>query len=109
MSVLVLLPLLGGCLAATAPAWPSSYMVRGTLAIPFAEIEEPFAAWVDLDMKKSRIDYYKGTVKTFQRGDLKSYGTSVKVMLSIIKSFNYFQPDADNVKLSKYIVEESRL
>ena len=54
-------------------------MVRGLLSIPFAEIQEPFSAWVDLDMNKSRIDYYGGMVKTFQRGDLKSYGTSVKV------------------------------
>ena len=66
-------------MSATAPDWSSSYMVRGLLSIPFAEIEEPFSAWVDLDLNKSRIDYYGGMVKTFQRGDLKSYGTSVKV------------------------------
>ena len=54
-------------------------MVRGLLSIPFAEIQEPFSAWVDLDLNKSRIDYYGGMVKTFQRGDLKNYGTSVKV------------------------------
>ena len=54
-------------------------MVRGTLSIPFAEIEEPFAAWVDQNVKKSRIDYYNGMVKTFQRGDMGSYGSAVKV------------------------------
>ena len=54
-------------------------MLRGTLSIPFAEIEEPFSAWVDIKLKKSRIDYYGGMVKTFQRGDMKEYGTSVKV------------------------------
>ena len=70
--------------AATAPEWSSSYKVRGRLSIPFAEIEEPFSAWVDLDLNKSRIDYYGGMVKTFQRGDLKSYGTSVKVPNNII-------------------------
>jgi len=63
-----------------APNWPSSYEVKGTLSIPFAEIEEPFSAWVDLDQSKSRIDYYNGMVKTFQRGDLKTYGTSVKIL-----------------------------
>ena len=68
--------------AATAPDWSSSYMVRGLLSIPFAEIQEPFSAWVDLDLNKSRIDYYGGMVKTFQRGDLKSHGTSVKVALA---------------------------
>ena len=71
----------------TAPMWPSSYMVRGTLSIPFAEIEETFAAWVDQDVKKSRIDYYNGMVKTFQRGDMGSYGSSVKVLTLFINSF----------------------
>ena len=65
--------------AARAPSWPDSYMLRGTLSIPFAEIDEPFSAWVDIKLKKSRIDYYGGMVKTFQRGDMKDYGTSVKV------------------------------
>ena len=77
MKLLLLLSLLGLSLSQdSAPTWPSSYKVRGVLTIPFAEIQEPFTAWVDLDMKKSRIDYYDGMVKTFQRGDL---ATSVKV------------------------------
>ena len=77
MKLLSLLPLLGLSLAQDpVPTWPSSYKVKGVLSIPFAEIMEPFAAWVDLDMKKSRIDYYDGMVKTFQRGDL---AASVKV------------------------------
>ena len=70
-----------------APSWPSSYRVKGTLSIPFAEIEEPFSAWVDMDQSKSRIDYYDGMVKTFQRGDLKAFGTSVKVKYFSIKYF----------------------
>lgn len=73
-----------------APNWPSSYEVKGTLSIPFAEIEEPFSAWVDLDQSKSRIDYYNGMVKTFQRGDLKTYGTSVKVILRCISVLSLF-------------------
>ena len=75
-------------MSATAPDWSSSYMVRGLLSIPFAEIEEPFSAWVDLDLNKSRIDYYGGMVKTFQRGDLKSYGTSVKVATTRLSGGN---------------------
>jgi len=78
MKLLLLSSLLGLSLAQdSAPTWPSSYKVRGVLSIPFAEIQEPFTAWVDLDMKKSRIDYYDGMVKTFQRGDL---ATSVKIL-----------------------------
>merc|ERR1719420_765617 len=29
---------------------------------------------------KSRIDYYGGMVKTFQRGDIKEYGTTAKII-----------------------------
>ena len=79
MRTLILCSLLGLAWSASAPSWSSSYSVRGTLSIPFAEIEEPFSAWVDLAMNKSRIDYYRGMVKTFQRGDMKDFGTSVKV------------------------------
>ena len=79
MRTLILCNLLGLAWSASAPSWSSSYSVRGTLSIPFAEIEEPFSAWVDLAMNKSRIDYYRGMVKTFQRGDMKDFGTSVKV------------------------------
>ena len=79
ISLPLYLGLVSVTMAARAPEWSSSYMVRGLLSIPFAEIQEPFSAWVDLDLNKSRIDYYGGMVKTVQRGDLKSYGTSVKV------------------------------
>ena len=88
MKLLSLLPLLGlGLTQDTVPSWPSSYKVRGVLSIPFAEIKEPFAAWVDLDMKKSRIDYYDGMVKTFQRGDL---AASIKVGTHFIVIRNNF-------------------
>lgn len=62
------------------PAWVPAYSVQGVLSIPFAEIEEPFTAWVNLDKRKSRIDYYGGMVKTFQRGDVDEFGTLVKII-----------------------------
>ena len=83
MIILSLCCLVTATLSATAPEWSRSYSVRGRLYIPFAEIEEPFSAWVDLDQDKSRIDYYQGMVKTFQRGDLRSHGTSVKVWCGV--------------------------
>ena len=43
-------------------------------------MQEPFAAWADLDAGKSRIDYYGGMVKTFQRADIKKYGTMAKII-----------------------------
>lgn len=47
--------------------------------IPYAEIEEPFEAWFDKHTGRSRIDYYGGTVKTYQLSREGSYGTSLKV------------------------------
>ena len=43
-------------------------------------LQEPFSAWADLSAGKSRIDYYGGMVKTFQRGDVKPFGTMVKII-----------------------------
>ena len=64
------------------PEWSTTYTVFGTLSIPFAEIEEPFAAFADLSNGRSRIDYYGGMDKTFQRRDLGEFGTMFKVIHS---------------------------
>jgi len=99
MITLLLCCLVTATLSATAPEWSSSYSVQGRLYIPFAEIEEPFSAWVDLDRDKSRIDYYQGMVKTFQRGDLLSHGTSVKIVPMtnevVVNKIDCFQVDGD--------------
>lgn len=34
--------------------------VAGVISLPYAEIKEPFEAWLDLAAKSSRIDYYHG-------------------------------------------------
>lgn len=45
-----------------------------------AEVEETFQAWYDAKTNNSRIDYYGGTVKTFQLGYSKGdYGKLVKI------------------------------
>ncbi|XP_049834066.1 digestive cysteine proteinase 1 [Schistocerca gregaria] len=64
---------------ASPPSFSDSYSVRGTLYIPYAEIEEPFYAWFDLKLGASRIDYYGDMVKTFQLSKSSKYGTSIKV------------------------------
>eukprot|EP00095_Tigriopus_kingsejongensis_P006643 maker-scaffold363_size195477-snap-gene-0.46 protein:Tk06643 transcript:maker-scaffold363_size195477-snap-gene-0.46-mRNA-1 annotation:"counting factor associated protein d-like" len=66
--------------AAPSPAWPAAYQVQGTLSIPFAEVEEPFEAFYDAGPHMSRIDYYHGMDRTFQRGDLGQFGTLFKVV-----------------------------
>ena len=42
------------------PVWPTSYMAKGIINLPYAEIGEPFDAWYDGSNQRSRIDYYSG-------------------------------------------------
>ncbi|KAJ8970055.1 hypothetical protein NQ317_012030 [Molorchus minor] len=64
------------------PVWSQTYTVKGILHIPYAEINEPFYAWLvcmyDAPSKQSRIDYYGDMVKTYQLGG-SGYGTSLKL------------------------------
>lgn len=62
----------GPAATAAPPAWSPAYSLTGMLTIPFAEIEEPFAAFYDAAAGKSRVDYYGGMDRTFQRADLKT-------------------------------------
>ena len=89
LKIFTIFTMIGSLLGTSVPRWSPSYSVQGMLSIPFAEIEEPFNAWADLDQKKSRIDYYGGMVKTFQRGDL---DTTAKVFLGdyLTKNNIYF-------------------
>ncbi|XP_028406365.1 digestive cysteine proteinase 1-like [Dendronephthya gigantea] len=48
------------------PTWPASYMAKGIINLPYAEIGEPFEAWYDGPNQRSRIDYYNGMDKTYQ-------------------------------------------
>jgi hypothetical protein len=36
------------------------YSISGILSLPYAEINEPFRAWYDVEQSASRIDYYDG-------------------------------------------------
>jgi len=44
----------------TPPAWSDTYISEGVLHLPYAEIDEPFYAWVDFKNGSSRIDFYGG-------------------------------------------------
>lgn len=65
--------------AVESPKFSNTYTVKGTLFIPYAEINEPFYAWYDGASGLSRIDYYGGMVKTFQLSNKGSYGKSIKI------------------------------
>ena len=65
--------------AVQSPTFSNTYIVKGTLYIPYAEIREPFYAWYDGRSGSSRIDYYGGMVKTFQLSHKGLYGSSIKI------------------------------
>uniref|UniRef100_A0AAY4DXH4 Peptidase C1A papain C-terminal domain-containing protein n=1 Tax=Denticeps clupeoides TaxID=299321 RepID=A0AAY4DXH4_9TELE len=62
-----------------APDFGQTYHVRGVISLPYAEIKEPFEAWVDMKRGRSRIDYYYGQVSTFQLALEKPSGISYKI------------------------------
>lgn len=79
MKLLLILCFVSFALAKQPPKWESVYTVKGTLYIPYAEIEEPFYGWYDEPLGRSRIDYYGGMVKTYQLVHENQFGTSLKV------------------------------
>ncbi|XP_058968750.2 counting factor associated protein D [Pocillopora verrucosa] len=60
--------------------FPEFYHAQGIISLPYDGIIEPFEAWYGGRHKMSRIDYYYGMDKTFQRGDLMPYGALVKLV-----------------------------
>lgn len=61
------------------PDFGKTYHVKGVISLPYAEIQEPFEAWLDVAAKSSRIDYYHGQVSTYQLGTDQQYGTAYKI------------------------------
>ncbi|CAL1584445.1 unnamed protein product [Knipowitschia caucasica] len=87
------------------PDFGKTYHVKGVISLPYAEILEPFEAWLDLGAKSSRIDYYHGQVSTYQLGGDQQYGTSYKISpetteseLNVMKCFQVNGTKDDLVK-----------
>lgn len=52
------------------PVFSDTYKVEGVIALPYAEIREPFVGYYDSENGRSRVDYYGDLVLTVQRGDV---------------------------------------
>lgn len=52
------------------PVFANTYQVEGVIALPYAEIREPFVGYYDPENGRSRVDYYGDLVLTVQRGDV---------------------------------------
>lgn len=72
---------------------PTRYHVSGVIQLPYAEINEPFESWIDVDAGFSRIDYYGGAAKTIQRqGNTDNdFGANFKIVPISSKRFICFQ------------------
>ncbi|XP_074642740.1 digestive cysteine proteinase 1-like [Tubulanus polymorphus] len=79
LQIILLIALSGFAYGQSKPDFGDYYQVVGTLQLPYAELVEPFIAFYDAKAGKSRIDYYNGMVKTFQRSDVGTYGKSYKI------------------------------
>lgn len=83
----------------TPPAWSDTYISEGVLHLPYAEIDEPFYAWVDFKNGSSRIDFYGGMMKTYQLANEGRYGTAKKIAPmtteSVKNQLSCFQTEGD--------------
>ena len=80
LKVASIVAILVGLSSGAPPEWAKSYSTDGIVSIPYAEIEEPFAAFVDLENGRSRIDFYAGIAKTFQIRNEGQYGAMMKLV-----------------------------
>jgi len=82
------------------PDFGADYFVSGTLNLPYGEISEPFKAWVSGTTKRSRIDYYDGTMKTIQRGDLDlSFKINPYTNEHVLNEIDCFRIDGGDVQI----------
>ena len=60
--------------------------------MPYAEINEPFNAWFDMNQYASRIDFYDGMVNTIQLAPTSKidFGTGIKIA-PMTGKFAYFR------------------
>ena len=57
---LLLLVFAAVCHGDETPKWPRTYTLNGMIQIPYAEIEEPFTAYLTSTYGRSRVDFYGG-------------------------------------------------
>ena len=67
------------------PTFPEQYTAHGVILLPYAELREPFAAYYDGQLNRSRIDYYGDLMITVQKSraavkdDDALYGTEFQI------------------------------
>ncbi|XP_022690904.1 digestive cysteine proteinase 2-like [Varroa jacobsoni] len=59
------LSIVGAVPLGDGPVFPPQYTAAGYILLPYCELKEPFVAYYDGNVGKSRIDFYNGEMKTF--------------------------------------------
>ncbi|XP_029638963.1 digestive cysteine proteinase 1 [Octopus sinensis] len=70
------------------PDFGKQYGLMGTLSLPYAELNEPVIAYVDLINNRSRINYYHGIVSMLMLGGKGDYGEAYT--LAYVTTYNDF-------------------
>ncbi|GAB1599982.1 digestive cysteine proteinase 1-like [Argonauta hians] len=71
------------------PDFGKQYGLMGTLSLPYAELNEPIVAYVDLINNRSRIDYYNGMVSIIMDGSKGDHGEAYTLAyMTNYKEFN---------------------
>jgi len=71
VKLIILIAFLAASISATfsvsPPVFPEQYTAHGVILLPYAELREPFAAYYDGQLNRSRIDYYDDLMITLQK------------------------------------------
>ena len=54
--------------------FPGAYYAKGTIALPYGDIAEPFEAWVNMISGNSRLDTYNGKKMSMSHGTWFGHG-----------------------------------
>lgn len=84
--------------------FPMFYHAVGTITLPFDDLVEPFETWYAGELNMSRIDYYYGMDKSYQRGDIGKHGVVVKITPAHWSK----KADLDENTISCWYKEESK-
>lgn len=88
LSIIALLAAVAGSAhSVPTPVFPTPYRVEGTIELPYAEIVEPYTAWIDPANSRSRIDSYEGLATVLYLGNSGKYGRMKEIVYSTTEKF----------------------
>ena len=100
---------------ARQPVFANSFIAKGTIELPYAEIVEPFSAAIDGRNDRSRISTYDGLSNVFKLGQVAFHGVVIKEVyettdtaLNRLACFKVHGKAADPVHMQSVIPDLSK-